>query len=561
MQSRPTGETSSWFSAAVKALPWFLVVAFIGFGFYSVVPPAALPIDAPEKEFSAARAVEHVKVIAREPHPMGSTAIVEVRSYLVAELEKLGLEPEFQTISAPNYYEQGDPVDVVNVTATIPGSANTGAVALVAHYDTVPATPGANDNSAAVATLLESGRAILAGPQLRNDVILLFTDSEEPNPRYGSEAFVRESPAFDKIALVVNLEALGGSGPSSLAETSGSETWLVDQYAAAVSNPAAFSFVSEITALVGDVGTDFDSFRNAGVPGFHFAYMRGSPIYHLPTDNLESVGWDSVQHHGSNTLGIAQHFGDLALGTVPDSSESVYFTLRPFFVQYAAWWSLAAALLATALLLLGFVRSVRRRTHAAGSLARSSGIALLLTFVATVVATLVWLLIVAIRSTPSVLEAYAYFILSFGIGASVAFWLNNRAPIKRHMTGPTFLVLWVALGLLTAFAAAGLSPLFTLPALAGAIAYNWHTGREGWGAILRFTVVAAPTVVLLTPAIDFFFQFGQPRPGNPDSSIPSVAAVAFLLAVLAGGLLMSVWRESNSGIGTPGRYELPATPH
>ncbi|MGB5731129.1 MAG: hypothetical protein WBN24_05930, partial [Acidimicrobiia bacterium] len=123
MQSRPTGETSSWFSAAVKALPWFLVVAFIGFGFYSVVPPAALPIDAPEKEFSAARAVEHVKVIAREPHPMGSTAIVEVRSYLVAELEKLGLEPEFQTISAPNYYEQGDPVDVVNVTATIPGSA------------------------------------------------------------------------------------------------------------------------------------------------------------------------------------------------------------------------------------------------------------------------------------------------------------------------------------------------------------------------------------------------------------------------------------------------------
>ena len=198
---------------------------------------------------------------------MGSTAITEVRSYLVAELEKLGLEPEFQTISAPNYYEQGDPVDVINVIATIPGRATTGAVALMAHYDTVPATPGANDNSAAVATLLESGRAILAGPQLRNDVTLLFTDSEEPNPRYGSRAFVRESPVFQDIALVVNLESIGGSGPSSLVETSGSVTWLVGQYAAAVSNPTAFSFVAEITTLLGDFGTDFDPFRKGEANG------------------------------------------------------------------------------------------------------------------------------------------------------------------------------------------------------------------------------------------------------------------------------------------------------
>ena len=529
---------------AFKLIPCAIVLVFIAVGFYSIVPPAALPSNAPETEFSAARAVEHIEVIAQEPHPMGSAAIAEVRRYLVAELEGLGLNPAFQTISAPNYFEDGEPVDVVNIIATIPGSATTGAVALMAHYDTDPPTPGANDNSAAVATLLEAGRAILAGTQLRNDVILLFTDSEEPNPRYGSKAFVRDSPVFDDIALVVNLEAIGGSGPSSLVETSGSATWLVGQYVTAVSNPTAFSFIAEITTLMGDFGTDFDPFRNAGVPGFHFAYMRGSPIYHTPADDLESVGWGSVQHHGSNALGIAQHFGNLDLGAVTDSSESVYFTLRPFFVQYAAPWSLAAALLAATLLVFGIVRSARRRTHAAGSFVRSSGIALLLTSVATFVATLVWLLIVAIRPTPSVLEAYVFFIVSFGVGAAFVYWLNIRAPINRRMTGPGFLVLWVALGLLTAFAAPGFSPLFALPALAGATAFNWRTRREAWGAVVRFAFVAAPTVVLLTPAIDFFFQFGQPRPGNPDSSIPSVAAVAFLLVIVAGGLLLSVWRES-----------------
>jgi len=278
-------------SVAFTLIPWVVVAVFAAVGFYSVVPPDALPADAPDTEFAAARAVEHIEVIAREPHPMGSTAIAGVRSYLVSELEELDLEPKFQTISAPNYFEHGDPVEVVNVIGTIPGSANTGAVALMAHYDTVPTTPGANDNSAAVATLLETGRAILTGPQPRNDVILLFTDGEEPAPRYGSTAFVNESPVFDDVALVVNFEAIGGSGPSSLAETSGSETWLVGQYGAAVSNPTAFSFVSEITALMGEVGTDSDPFRNAEVPGFHFAYMRGSPIYHSPpTTSSRSAG-------------------------------------------------------------------------------------------------------------------------------------------------------------------------------------------------------------------------------------------------------------------------------
>jgi len=47
--------------------------------------------------------------------------------------------------------------------------------------------------------------------------------------------------------------------------------------------------------------------------------------------------------------------------------------------------------------------------------------------------------------------------------------------------------------------------------------------------------------VLATPAVEFFFQMGQPRPGNLDSSIPAAASVAFLLAALAAGLLLEVW--------------------
>ena len=59
------------------------------------------------------------------------------------------------------------------------------AVALVAHFDSDPTTPGANDDAAGVAAILETARVLLSGPPLRNDVILLFTDGEEPAPRFG----------------------------------------------------------------------------------------------------------------------------------------------------------------------------------------------------------------------------------------------------------------------------------------------------------------------------------------------------------------------------------------
>ena len=143
-------------------MPWLLVAGFVVVGFYSVVPPNAAPVDAPEGSFSAARAFDHVAVIAHAPHPMGSAALIEVREYLVLELRALGLEPESQVILAPDYFAGGDgTVEVVNLIARIPGTNHSGAIALVAHYDTDPPTPGANDNSAAVGALLETARALL----------------------------------------------------------------------------------------------------------------------------------------------------------------------------------------------------------------------------------------------------------------------------------------------------------------------------------------------------------------------------------------------------------------
>ena len=136
-------------------------VVLVALSVLPLIPPAPLALNTDAVEFSAERAFEHVERIAERPHPMGSAAIVEVRGYLGEELAALGLDADLETVAAPGYFgEPGRTIEVANVASRISGTDSTGAVVLMAHYDTVPTTPGANDNSAAVATVLETARAL-----------------------------------------------------------------------------------------------------------------------------------------------------------------------------------------------------------------------------------------------------------------------------------------------------------------------------------------------------------------------------------------------------------------
>jgi len=141
--------------------------------------PNPVPSTALRTEFSSARAFEHIRIVAQKPHPMGSPENAAVRDYLVKGLRALGLEPEIQHTTAAHYVllngfaEAGRPE---NVLARLEGTNNGGkAFLLMAHYDSVPTAPGASDDGVGVAALLETLRALKAGPPLNNDVIVLPT--------------------------------------------------------------------------------------------------------------------------------------------------------------------------------------------------------------------------------------------------------------------------------------------------------------------------------------------------------------------------------------------------
>jgi Zn-dependent M28 family amino/carboxypeptidase len=103
----------------------------------------------------------------------------------------------------PQAFEQG-----VNLVAERAGSVpKAGTLLVVAHYDTVPNSPGADDNASAVATLLELGR-LLRSRSTPRTLKLVFFDQEETG-LLGSFAFAAQPENLMNLVGVTNLEMLG----------------------------------------------------------------------------------------------------------------------------------------------------------------------------------------------------------------------------------------------------------------------------------------------------------------------------------------------------------------
>ena len=315
----------------------------------SLLPPAVAG-SVPPGEFSAARARDYLKPIAQKPHPIGSAAHAEVRDYILSELTKLGLQPQVQRTTAANTF-WGYPnraATVENVIARLSGTATTRAVLLVAHYDAAQQSLGASDDGAAVATLLETLRALKASAPLKNDVIFLATDGEEAG-LLGAIAFSRQHPWAKDVGVVLNFEARGDHGPSIMFQTSDENGWLIDEFAETAPRPVATSVATDIYKLLPN-DTDFTVFNRAGMNGLNFAYVEGSTSYHSSLDNLANLDDRSLQHHGLYALALARGFGNSDLTGQIRKSNAVYFDLfGRTLVHYSRTTALVLAVLASLL--------------------------------------------------------------------------------------------------------------------------------------------------------------------------------------------------------------------
>ncbi|NJW54844.1 peptidase M28, partial [Salinimicrobium sp. CDJ15-91] len=84
---------SKSFQAFIAVL---ILISGVVWSFYNTRPQVDLSREIPPHQFSTARALEHVKSLAKEPHYVGSTAHRYARNYIVSQLEAMDLLVETQ---------------------------------------------------------------------------------------------------------------------------------------------------------------------------------------------------------------------------------------------------------------------------------------------------------------------------------------------------------------------------------------------------------------------------------------------------------------------------------
>ena len=342
---------------------WSFIVLLVVLTIMKLRPPEPAKATSPLTEFSAERALVHVRAITASPHPLGSEANDAVRRYLVAQLRSLGLRTEI--LEGIGVYHRGGAVVLAHtrdVIGRLKGTANAKAIMLMAHYDSVTVAPGAADDGSGVAAILESVRAVHAGPALKNDLIVLFTDGEEAG-LLGAEAFSNAHPGLKDVGLVINFEARGNQGPSMLFETSPGNSLLVEAVARFTPHPIGSSLFYALYKLLPN-DTDFTVFRSSRIPGLNFAFGENLEAYHGPLDSLENLSLASLQHHGSYALALARHFGQTDLDQLKENrQDNIFFNiLGGSMISYSEGWVLPGNLAATLLLLSVLVLNVRRST-------------------------------------------------------------------------------------------------------------------------------------------------------------------------------------------------------
>ncbi|MBC5992763.1 M20/M25/M40 family metallo-hydrolase [Pontibacter cellulosilyticus] len=336
----------------------FILLALTGLALlslYLLQPPASKPANAPVDEFSAERAMRHVVEIAEEPHAMGTAAHAEVRTYLLEQMQELGLNPQVQETTAANEYAVGY---VYNLLGRLEGRGNTGkSILVMAHYDSQPNARGAGDDGAGVAAILETVRALKQTKRLEHDLIVLFTDGEEYG-LYGAKAFLKHPWAKD-VELVLNLEGRGSQGPSMTFELSPENGWVAEQYIEHAPYPFLSSLAYEIYKRMPN-DTDFTVFKNAGYSGLNSAFIDGFVHYHKATDSPENLSLNTVQQHGSNLLALLQHFGNTSLEKTKAPDIVFFNAINGWVISYPQWMSIFWVVLAALLLIAVFVLGVRK---------------------------------------------------------------------------------------------------------------------------------------------------------------------------------------------------------
>ena len=322
-----------------------VLLAAVVLAIMATTPPMPQGPQTPPTEFAVARAMPDVVAIAREPHVTGSPENARVRDYIAERMQALGMEVststgvvgERGTAKLNRWTGRNDPPPTLtNVIGVLPGrDRNLPAVLLMSHHDTVWGSPGAADDTAGVAVSLEVARAIKAGGGATRDLIVLVTDAEELGLE-GAKQFFAEHPLRSRVGAVINMEARGGGGRTTLFQTSGDNGNAVALFADVARRPGGSSLAAYIYSVLPN-DTDLTPVLAGPYTAYNFAFIGRSGLYHSPLATPARLDQGAVQDMGAQVLELTRAL--LNAQAMPAAApDAVFFDLfGRIMLSYPAW--------------------------------------------------------------------------------------------------------------------------------------------------------------------------------------------------------------------------------
>jgi hypothetical protein len=283
-----------------------------------------------------------------EGRMVGSEGHHRARNYLTKRMENLGLRPYSGNAFILPYRSEGQ--SFYNIIGAIPGrDSSLKPLIIGAHYDSVIATPCADDNAAAVAIALGCAETIRP-LQLARDIVIAFFDAEEPpyfqTNSMGSIRFyedqmddrgVHSAIIMDLVGhdvtisdeLIELLPLFSGMVPaessyenpdkrfvrvlSDLLFITGAESHSkLVELLRHTEPPEGLKVLAALNSYVGDM-SDQGIFRKNGIPYLFLSCGRW-PHYHQPTDTVDRLNFKKIQRVMTHLINIVTTLSEQKLG-------------------------------------------------------------------------------------------------------------------------------------------------------------------------------------------------------------------------------------------------------
>jgi Iap family predicted aminopeptidase len=206
----------------------------------------------------------HVTILSKEPRVSGTSRCNESRDYLKGELETLGYIVSYQDFTV-------NKSKASNILTSKSGAVK-GILVIGAHYDTVPSSPGADDNASGVAVVLQLAKRLKDAPTRHTIAFQLYAGEEEGLIGFHYYVLHPQWPIKEHL-FMLNLDMIGYYKPGM-----------------------KFTFKN-------DDGSDQVYFREAGVPEM-FLHTGLHRYYHKSTDTAEKLNYGGMQTVSDYAYGL-----------------------------------------------------------------------------------------------------------------------------------------------------------------------------------------------------------------------------------------------------------------